>query len=290
MVSVTTVDGKEIQQTREAGRHAIQVLGSEITFSYLPESPALYVTASISTDLSHPYLENWLSEPLRILVGQLIYPRFVARNFGNRRAVVSIRPSPLRIQYAGLASLLGEDPVIADSRFWETYATLLALIARARDQHGHPNFQNHRLTQFYEEIVQSTKGSRWVQCLTLASSAEGIAKMLVRPAERQSDFSREDIANLKKVVASWDGDEELRKRVVAEIERTSQRTIARIPARPGWAFRSIRGRISRLDRRSTSSHARQFSVAVGERDRGQAPVQPCEPRAWPDSRANSSRD
>lgn len=96
MVTTTTIDGEEIERKVSAGRHTLNVLGSEITFFHPPSEKSLWIKATTSGALSHPYLENWLSEPLRILLGQLIYPRLVARNFGNGSAQVWLRPSPRR--------------------------------------------------------------------------------------------------------------------------------------------------------------------------------------------------
>jgi hypothetical protein len=186
MVTVTSVDGTEIQRRHSAGQQTIHVLDSEIRFFYPPSNASLWVTAKTSDKLSHPHVENWLSEPLRVLLGQLIFPRLVARNFGGGTAHVWLRPSPRRFKDSGIASLIGGDPRDARTKFWELYASLLTLIAEAKDEHGHPNFDPHRITRFYEEIIQATHGSRWVLCMTLASAAEGILRLL-RPETRKVD-------------------------------------------------------------------------------------------------------
>lgn len=134
---------------------------------------------------------------------------------------------PHRFRDSGIASLLGRDPLSASAEFWELYASLLTLISEARDDKGHPNFQSHRITRFYEEIIQATQGSRWVLCLTLASAGEGLAKMLMSPAEQRSDFTEKDIESLKTAVAGWEGDGGLRDRILAEIARADERTISR---------------------------------------------------------------
>ena len=69
--------------------HLREILGSNIRFAYEDSTGTLLITASHSPDLPATLAENWLSEPLRIIFGQLIYPRLVARNFGNGRASVS---------------------------------------------------------------------------------------------------------------------------------------------------------------------------------------------------------
>ena len=94
--------------------------------------------------------------------------RLVARNFGNGSAQVWLRPSPRHFTNSGIVSLIEGDALGAGTEFWELYASLLKLIAEDRDEKGHPNFEPHRITRFYEEIIQATQGSRWVQCLTIA--------------------------------------------------------------------------------------------------------------------------
>jgi len=227
MVTVTSVDGTEIRRSHSAGEQTIQVLDSEIRFFYTPSGESLWVTAKTSGKLRHPYLENWLGEPLRVLLGQLIFPRLIARNLGDGTAQVWLRPSPSLFINSAIASLVGGDPLGAGAEFWELYASFLTLVSEDRDKKGQPNFQSHRITRFYEEIIQATRGSRWVLCLTLASVGEGLAKMLMRPAERKSDFEEKNIESLKTIVAGWEGDERLRGRILADIARAAERSVGR---------------------------------------------------------------
>jgi hypothetical protein len=83
MITVTSIDGVEVQRDYTFGQQVVHALGSEIRFFYTPSGESLWATAKTSDKLPHPYAENWLSEPLRILLGQPIYPRLVARNFGD---------------------------------------------------------------------------------------------------------------------------------------------------------------------------------------------------------------
>lgn len=55
-------------------------LGSDIAFHYDSASGLLSVNVPASPQLPLTYTENWIGEPLRIMFGQLIYPRLVARN------------------------------------------------------------------------------------------------------------------------------------------------------------------------------------------------------------------
>jgi hypothetical protein len=103
----------------------------------------------------------------------------VARNLGNGRTIVFIRPSPGLIRGAGWAALWnGHQPATGKAAFWSLYAKLL--VARARDEGGQPNFEANKVTKLYEEIIQAARGSRWVWALTFASSIEGLAKLLFR--------------------------------------------------------------------------------------------------------------
>jgi len=225
MVSVTSIGDEEIGRRISDGQHTVQALDAEITFFYLPSDDSLWVATKTSDRLQHPYAENWLGEPLRILLGQLVFPRLVARNFGNGTAQVWLRPSPRRLTGSGIASLVDGDHCGARTKFWELYASLLTLIAEARDEQGHSNFESHQITRFYDEIIQATQGSRWVLCLTLASAGEGLAKMLMRPDERRSDIAEIDIDSLKTHVAAWKGNKDLQRRALADIARASERSI-----------------------------------------------------------------
>jgi len=227
MMSVTTVGSEEIRRTREPGLQSIEALGSTIVFSYSPSDEYLAVTAETSDQLTHPYAENWIGEPLRILLGQLIYPRLVARNFGDGSAQVWLRPSPQHLSGSAIAALFQWSPASIGTDFWQLYADLLTMIGRARDISGLPTFESHAVTRFYEEIVQATQGSKWVLCLTLASVSEGLAKALMTPEEQRSDFDREDVDSLSSVVEKWDGDPRLRQRVLGDIAQAAKRTVGR---------------------------------------------------------------
>jgi hypothetical protein len=226
MTSITSLDGVEVERRHRAGQHTVEVLESEIKFFYKPSGESLWVTARTSEKLTHPFAENWISEPLRVLLGQLIFPRLVARNFGNGTAQVWLRPSPRRFNNSGIASLLRVDPFQSPAKFWKLYTNLLKLVVEARDDQGQPNFESHPITRFYEEIAQATQGSRWVLCMTLASTGEGLARMLMRPDERKLDFPEKDIKDLKKVIEAWKGNPDLGKRVLTLFTFVGERGVA----------------------------------------------------------------
>jgi hypothetical protein len=173
--------------------HELELLGSNIRFTYDPTTHILSVTASHSTDLPHPFAENWLGEPFRILFGQLIFPRLVARNMGNGRAHVWVRPSPGLIPAARWAALWEPSDLRDKEPFWSCYSNILSLVARARDDDGQPNFEAHKLTRLYQEIIQAARGSRWVWALTFASSIEALVTMISEQSKSTTELTQEEI-------------------------------------------------------------------------------------------------
>jgi hypothetical protein len=227
MTSISSVDGEEVGRRRRPAQHALTILGSEIRFFYTPADDWLWATAKTSEKLPHPHAENWLSEPLRVLLGQLVFPRLVARNFGNGKAQVWLRRSPRRFKNYWSACLIEEDPLFDRRKFWELYASYLTLIAESRDERGNRNFEANPITRFYEEIIQATRGSRWVQCLTLASTGEAITRMLMGPGEQKPEFPPEEVESLKKIVKAWKGDGNLRDRTLRDIARAGQTSMGK---------------------------------------------------------------
>lgn len=168
--------------------YEIEILGSKIRFVYERDYSTLLVTASQSEQFSAPFAENWLSEPLRILFGQLIYPRLVARNVGNGRAWISVRRSPDLVPGAGWTALWGGKDCNSQDNgsFWSNYAALLRYIALDRAKSGMPNFEANKITRLYEECIQAAGGSRWVWGLTFASSIEGLTNLLIQHSPKPS--------------------------------------------------------------------------------------------------------
>jgi hypothetical protein len=223
MTSTTTVDDEEVLHVRRPARHVVSAMGTEIVFSSVVVDDSLWVGARTSSQLPHPYAENWLSEPLRILLGQHIFPRLVARNFGDGRAIVSLRVTPDRDDTSSFAALAGTSYLKDRSGFWTLYASLLKLIATATDDNGQNNFESHPITRYYEEIVQANCGSRWVLCMTCASVAEGLAKMLM--GDRRVDFDTTGIDQLTTFLKSWPGDTRLRKRILELVRSPGERSV-----------------------------------------------------------------
>lgn len=175
-----------------AGRHQVELLGSVIEVTTQPSRGELWICASTSEDLGHPYLENWLSEPLRALRGQLIYPRLVARNFRDGHAAVSVRPAPpLRATLGGCASQLRNR---SPAEFWSFYRLYLTYIAQHRNADGNPEFEANGLTRLHDEVIQARMaGSHWVIALCVASAVEGLVKLDPGFASTPPDFTEEDL-------------------------------------------------------------------------------------------------
>ena len=215
----------------------MEILGSTVHFVYEDSRSTLLITASHSPAFPALYAENWLGEPLRILFGQLIYPRIVARNFGDGRAQVSVRRSPGIIRGARWVALWGEDDLTQDnSAFWSTYTRLLTLIARARGKDGSPNFESNKITRLYEECIQAARGSRWVWALTFASSIEALVKMLIPkeliPAQAKADeieakAHASNIAALVEHINLWSGDNRLKQIAISAAHRSAEITTIR---------------------------------------------------------------
>jgi hypothetical protein len=254
LLTVHSIGDAEVSRSWRTGKHSLQVLGSEIEFSQDPSDDLVWVTASASIELPHLFLENWLSEPLRIMLGQLHYPRLIARNFGDGSAFVSIRQSPPAFRNASIGSLLASEPTPPSlERFWQLYEALLKIIAKETNAAGHPDFQPHQITRFYEEIIQASQGSRWVWCLTLASAAEGLAKLLLGSKKQEAEFSAADVEEIKKVISAWKGDKKLKTRVLNSIAYMSEKTVGKflgglakqqvIETRHESAWKSVRNRV-----------------------------------------------
>lgn len=185
--------------------YRMEALGSEIRFAYQSDHSAMLVTASNSAELRIPYADTWLAEPLRILFGQLSYPRLVARNFGNRRASVWVRPSPPVLESAYWTALIAQEKAIKDDEeFWSLYRGLLELVALARDEEGNPTFEPNTLTRLYEEIILASRGSRWIWALSYASSIEAVLRMITPKDTAANETEQEAVEAVAKHIKKYD--------------------------------------------------------------------------------------
>src|SRR5262249_46031299 len=65
MLTVSSVEGMEVQRSWRRAEHTVSILNSEIKFFYPPGQDFLCATARTSDKLPHPFAENWIAEPLR---------------------------------------------------------------------------------------------------------------------------------------------------------------------------------------------------------------------------------
>ena len=203
--------------------HELEVLSTRLRFALDEAAGTLSIRASASEGLPQTYTENWLAEPLRIMFGQLIFPRMVARANPDR-TIVSVRPtSGWNLDSDWTALWNGPAAFFDTEGFWRTYAGLLSFVATARDNRGRPNFEANKVTQFYEEVIQASRGSRWVWALTFASSIEGLTRMLVPRGTPRAVADLDGITDLKQHIDTWPGSDLHLKRVAKNaVARTAE--------------------------------------------------------------------
>jgi hypothetical protein len=208
--------------------HVMEALGSKICFIYEPSSSALSITASHSSDLPPTRTEGWLGEPLRILFGQLISPRLIARNLGDGTSIMFVLPCHHRVIPAGWAALwMDEDASATDkAQFWARYTQLLTLVAKSDDLERR-GFQPHKVTRLYDEVIQAALGSRWVWALTLASSIEGLAKMLIPKGATPPQAEMDAIGKLVAHINVFPDEARLKQIACSAVHRTAETTTIR---------------------------------------------------------------
>lgn len=229
MNMATTVyrDNKEVLRSRSYGTKTVKVIDTAIEFHCSADGEHVWAVADTSPTFPHPYLENWISEPLNLLLGEVVYPRLCARNFGTGEASIVLNSSPRSLANSLTASILREDPLGAGEQFWNLYREILTVVALAKDASGQSNFEAHPLTNYYWEIIQATKGTNWVLCMTLASVVEGIAKLMFSETERKSDWPEADIDSLRKALTSWKGNHDLRSVVINYVNGFKMKGVAK---------------------------------------------------------------
>jgi len=216
--------GRFVLSEQPGGRprreYVLETLGSTVRFAYEPSLGALSITAMHSAELLPTFTENWLGEPLRILFGQLIFPRLVARNLGNGRTHIHVRRCPGLIGGATRLAALWRSDDFGQGKedFWCRYTELLNVIARAR------NFEAHKITHLYEEVIQAARGTRWTWAMTFASCIEALANMLEPPGRDRPDADADAVAGLVKYIIAWPGDGHLKQSAVNAVQRTLKTT------------------------------------------------------------------
>ena len=228
METSTLIGGEPVHWSRGSGRQRVEALGSRIDFELDPSDKALWVTATFSPDLQPVFAERWLAEPLRIMLGALIYPRLMARNFGDGTADVTFLPAPVKHR----PSIFGlMPPFVADSypartaEFWQLYVDILTMIGTARDEKGHQSLEYHEVTRLYEEVIQTRKASRWVISMTLASTVESLANSLMSEADKVAEYAPKALEEMGDHLRAWKGDTQLRARILDSLAFASRRSV-----------------------------------------------------------------
>lgn len=186
-------------------KHSMDLLGSSLEFEYERKSRSFTVSVTGGDAFPQTYTEGWLSEPLRMMLGQLVFPRVIVRANPDR-AIVMVPQIRFWHREGDGYSLL--DPATTfDNRtlFFDMYAELLKFVATARNAKGEPNFERHPLTKFYEELAQAMRGSRWIMTLTLASSIEGALDLIFPTGAQDETANPAELKDLKQHIDKWAG-------------------------------------------------------------------------------------
>lgn len=217
--------------------YAFELDGSTVELKYDGNDCVLLVSATHSERLPPTYTENWLGEPLRILLGHLVFPSMVARDVSGKTTFLSIRRTPTMHHTGGIASyfhyMIGQNH---PSSFWECFEALLRWISSARGKDGQPQFESNSTTRLCEEIVQAEYlGSRWILALTLASAVESqVTKLADNISTLDSPETKEGRDLLIKHIEEWNGGDGLKEIAVSAINRSVEKTTPKI-------LRALRG-------------------------------------------------
>ena len=188
-----------------------EVLGSAIVFTYERQAGVTSITASHSAQLPATFAERWLIQPLRIMLGQPIYPRLIARNMGYSAVVWILRAASLDV---GSWSAFMVDEFSSPDRFFDCYCELLRMIAL---DEGERLSEVHPVTRYYDEIAQATAASRWAIALTLAGCTEGLESLLrkkMAPTDAPDEPISAAATNLIKQIEGLDAPDALKRKAI----------------------------------------------------------------------------
>lgn len=203
--------------------HHIEILGSKIDFEFDSSTGLLSVLATASPDLPLTYTENWLGEPLRIMIGDFIYPILVARNFPDGKSSIYFRRLPSLFNLSPWIGLWRCENKLKDKEnFWGMLTILLKYIATSRDKNGREYFESNNLTRYYEELIQAGMGSRWVWALTLASTVEALVLEFYPRGMKDNSADIDAINNLSRHIKSWNGNNDLKSAAISAVKRKEQ--------------------------------------------------------------------
>lgn len=209
--------GEEVLMSRRSGKIDVDALGTKIQLFNDADKDVVWGIAETSDAFNHPFAENWISEPLGMLLGELVFPRLVARNFGNGTASIWVRRAPGRPADTLFGCMLGKDPLSAHEEFWTLYRDLLELVATSRDDKNELHFEANPLSRYYQEIVLSSAATNWVICMTLSSAVEGILTLIHPKDQWRSECSDDDLKGMRDHIASWSGDAGIKGRMLESV-------------------------------------------------------------------------
>lgn len=199
----------------------IEVFGSPVSFRFDRAAGVLAISTPHTEAMPAHSAENWVGEPLRILFGQLVFPRLVERRFPDGRSMLWVRRSPAWTRDSvWLAMWDASDPTTED-RFFDLYRDLLTMVVRTG------LWGSHTVTAYFEEVIQAMRGSRWVWAMTMASSIEGIARILVPEETRRPDSDPAAIAGLIEHIDTWVGPQRLKDTARSAVGRADQVSVVR---------------------------------------------------------------
>lgn len=239
-IPIPLLSRKELHQRAESNlpsgtdigqQHVVEVEGGRMAFSNSWSEKRLWVMASGFKPSLGVFLENWIGEPLNILLGQLVYPRLIARNMGDGTSLVSLRNVSEHAADSRVSSLLCSPLQVQGDRFWEMYRLIMSMIIRETQDKAEPDLAVHQLTHYYQEIAQATTGSHWVLCMTLASVIEGMANLmfpaskLIRGADDEADAWEKSIRSLEAHVLEWEGESKLRQRLMTSLQSAREKGV-----------------------------------------------------------------
>lgn len=178
----------------------MHVLGCPVTLHYDVALGMIVIFTPLSETFPAPETENWLGEPLRIILGQPVYPRLVTRRLPFGSTHVHFRVSPSWSVDSCWTALWQAEGPNAPADFLELYRGLLTLIAA--DRTDERTLKEHKVTSLFGEVIEASKASRWVMTLILASSIEAIVK---RIGDRSIPLNPVELQAVEELTAFLDG-------------------------------------------------------------------------------------
>lgn len=215
----------------------INVLGCPVTLRYDVSVGMIVTSVPFSKVFPAPETENWLGEPLRIILGQPVYPRLVTRRLPFGSTQVHLRVSPgWSVDSRWTALWQAERP----DDFLELYRGLLTLIAS--DRPAERTLEEHKVTSLFGEVIDASRGSRWVMALTLASSVEAMVKRVGERSVPLTQVELQAVDELKAYLDSSCAPDRIIKRL-----KTSLETLPSLSAANAMRRLADKGVIRRTD-------------------------------------------